>query len=71
MKDLKNEQTILVKEARCSTNYMYQSDLRFEILNVIFGHKLLLFSKEKIKTFYVLKFESFPIFLTELFFSRW
>lgn len=48
MKDLKNEQTILVKEARCSTNYMYQSDLRFETLNVIFGHKLLLFSKEKI-----------------------
>lgn len=55
MKDLKNEQTILVKEARCSTNYMYQSDLRFEILNVIFGHKLLLFSKEKIKN--ILRFK--------------
>lgn len=36
MKDLKNEQTILVKEARCSTNYMYQSDLRFEILKCDF-----------------------------------
>lgn len=51
MKDLKNEQTILAMEARCSTNYMYQSDLRFEILNVILAINFYYLVKKKLKHF--------------------